>query len=182
MLTHSKMPWRSSRRTRKRGGTHHGATGFATGRHTCHHHRGSRISLSGEGCRAGGGVLHAASRFHVEAPTASSVCQRLVGRRVCPLERSRSIGIAPDAKWSTSGTRWVEPHRAESDRFARLHRRTETRRGHASQRDGGRSGRPADPDRRSGRQSRRTVRAGVWSRAVRRLPRPSDSPGPIGCT
>jgi hypothetical protein len=34
-----------------------------------------------------------------EAPTTSGVCQRLVGRRGCPSERSRSIRIAADAEW-----------------------------------------------------------------------------------
>ena len=63
------------------------------------HQGGPRSSLSGEGRRARGGVLHPASWFHTEAPTASGVCQCLVGRRGCPSERSRSIWIAPDAEW-----------------------------------------------------------------------------------
>ena len=70
-------------------------------------------------------------------------------------------GSRPMPNGERQDTRWLEPHRAEGDRSARLHRRAQARRCHVSQRDGGGSGWPADTDRRSGWESTRIVRAGL---------------------
>ena len=106
------------------------------------------------------GVLHPASWFHTEAPTASGVCQCLVGRRGCPSKRSRSLWIAPDAEWRTSGARWVEPCGAEGGRppacIAELKSAGITLRNEMEAGPGGRQIQIEDPD----GESDQAVRAG----------------------
>ena len=118
----------------------------------------SRHPLPGERCRSLGRVLHPAPRFHVGASEAPGVRECLAGRCADAAQWSRCIRLAADAEWSESGAWWMEPCRAEGLGSPGLYRCAQERRAALPERDGNRSRRTPDSDRRSGRQPDRAVR------------------------
>ena len=84
------------------------------------------------------------------------------------LSGPEASGSSPDAGWSPSGTRRMEPRGSSSCRSSSKNRIAEGRRVALPQRDGGRSRRKTDPTGRSRWQCHRAVRAGATGSAVRK--------------
>jgi hypothetical protein len=111
--------------------------------------------------------------FTLEHEHVPRVRQCLARGRADSSQRSGCVGLAPPAKRRTAGAGRLEPRGTHGQRSSAVHRRTAEGGSALPKSYGNRARWPADPNRGSGRQFHRAVRAGslIWGveRMIRKL-------------